>query len=274
MPPNPERVYTRIAYDHPLFDQSAIAARSELWSIQGTGSVVCWRLFGAGFHEGRAIQAGLAAAEAMGGVRRPWSVANESGRIVLPPQAALVNGTSGLERVGPMSAAPRPPPFPPSMSGRCSTAASGRGRTGSNIACSCSTRRGRSRRRRPGEPAVLGQSLEPDRRPRDGPRPKGDGPLGDRVRRLARDRGLRWDGSSSVTLTAMPRVFGYVFKPAQPLCLPGSRRPARRADLRGAQHLRRHAPLCLRRRRPDGGTLRHRCEKDFFVSPFLPMELH
>ncbi|EHS50118.1 hypothetical protein PDO_2756, partial [Rhizobium sp. PDO1-076] len=28
-------------------------------------------------------QAGLAVAEALGGVRRPWIVANESGRIVL-----------------------------------------------------------------------------------------------------------------------------------------------------------------------------------------------
>lgn len=88
VPPNPDRVYTRIAYEHPLFDQAAIAAQSELWSIQGTGNVwYAGAYFGAGFHED-GLQAGLAAAEAMGGVRRPWSVANESGRIVLPPQAA------------------------------------------------------------------------------------------------------------------------------------------------------------------------------------------
>ena len=38
---------------------------------------------GAGFHED-GLQSGLAVAEMLGGVRRPWSVANESGRISLP----------------------------------------------------------------------------------------------------------------------------------------------------------------------------------------------
>ncbi|HUB97953.1 MAG TPA: NAD/FAD-binding protein, partial [Stellaceae bacterium] len=39
---------------------------------------------GAGFHED-GLQSGLAAAEALGGVRRPWTVADESGRIVRGP---------------------------------------------------------------------------------------------------------------------------------------------------------------------------------------------
>ena len=42
----------------------------------------CGAYFGAGFHED-GLQAGLAVAEALGGVRRPWIVANESGRIAL-----------------------------------------------------------------------------------------------------------------------------------------------------------------------------------------------
>ena len=42
----------------------------------------CGAHFGAGFHED-GLQSGLAVAEAIGGVRRPWRVADESGRIYL-----------------------------------------------------------------------------------------------------------------------------------------------------------------------------------------------
>ena len=71
-------------YEHPVFDLAALAAQRRLWSLQGRGGVwFCGAHFGAGFHED-ALQAGLAVAEALGGVRRPWTVAEESGRIVLP----------------------------------------------------------------------------------------------------------------------------------------------------------------------------------------------
>jgi predicted NAD/FAD-binding protein len=40
----------------------------------------CGAHFGAGFHED-GLQSGLAVAEQLGGVRRPWRVANPSGRI-------------------------------------------------------------------------------------------------------------------------------------------------------------------------------------------------
>jgi uncharacterized protein len=46
----------------------------------------CGAYFGAGFHED-GLQAGLAVAEQLGCVRRPWQVANESGRIVLTVRA-------------------------------------------------------------------------------------------------------------------------------------------------------------------------------------------
>ena len=46
--------------------------------------LVLRRYFGAGFHED-GLQAGLAVAEQLGGVRRPWNVSNGSGRIVLAP---------------------------------------------------------------------------------------------------------------------------------------------------------------------------------------------
>jgi predicted NAD/FAD-binding protein len=35
------------------------------------------------------LQSGLAVAEALGGVRRPWNVANESGRIFVGPPPVL-----------------------------------------------------------------------------------------------------------------------------------------------------------------------------------------
>lgn len=73
-------------YEHPIFDLDALAAQRKLWSLQGVSNT--WYAgahFGAGFHED-GLQAGLAVAEALGGVRRPWQVEAESGRIVLPVQ--------------------------------------------------------------------------------------------------------------------------------------------------------------------------------------------
>jgi len=71
------------AYEHPLMDASAIAAQSRLWSLQGRNRTwFCGSYFGAGFHED-SLQSGLAVAEALGGVRRPWCVADESSRIHL-----------------------------------------------------------------------------------------------------------------------------------------------------------------------------------------------
>jgi predicted NAD/FAD-binding protein len=84
----PEALIRSEVYDHPLFDARAIAAQREIWSLQGRRSTwFCGSYFGHGFHED-ALQAGLAVAEQLGGVRRPWSVEDESGRICLgaPPQ--------------------------------------------------------------------------------------------------------------------------------------------------------------------------------------------
>ncbi|ASE41281.1 NAD(P)/FAD-dependent oxidoreductase [Brevundimonas vesicularis] len=85
-PPRPPRADTILRselYEHPIFDPAAIQAQKQLWSLQGQGGVwFCGAHFGAGFHED-GLQSGLAVAEQLGGVRRPWSVANESGRIHL-----------------------------------------------------------------------------------------------------------------------------------------------------------------------------------------------
>jgi len=72
-------------YEHPLFDAGALAAQAELWSLQGANRTwFCGSYFGHGFHED-GLQSGLAVAEQLGGVRRPWSVEDESGRIRLRP---------------------------------------------------------------------------------------------------------------------------------------------------------------------------------------------
>src|SRR5579859_1600413 len=80
-PPSPDTVIRSETYDHPRFDAAAIRAQKRLWSLQGQGGVWwCGAYFGSGFHED-GLQSGLAVAEAIGGVRRPWSVAGESDRI-------------------------------------------------------------------------------------------------------------------------------------------------------------------------------------------------
>ncbi len=83
LPPNPAKVIRTEAYEHPLFDAAAMAAQERLWSLQGVNRTwFCGAHFGAGFHED-GLQSGLAVAEGIGGVRRPWAVADESGRIHL-----------------------------------------------------------------------------------------------------------------------------------------------------------------------------------------------
>ncbi len=80
-PIHPKAVDAAISYRHPVFDSDAIDAKSLLWSLQGQRRTwFCGSYFGYGFHED-GIQSGLAVAEQLGGVRRPWRVAGESGRI-------------------------------------------------------------------------------------------------------------------------------------------------------------------------------------------------
>jgi len=81
--PRADTILYETDYDHPLFDAAAIRAQEQLWSLQGVRNTwFCGAHFGAGFHED-ALQAGLAVAEQLSGVRRPWAVDNESGRIHL-----------------------------------------------------------------------------------------------------------------------------------------------------------------------------------------------
>lgn len=92
-PPRLPRVATLLhseVYHHPIFDEKAMAAQRKLWLLQGRRNIwFCGAYFGSGFHED-GLQAGLAVAEQLGKVRRPWQVPNESGRIVLTTRAADV----------------------------------------------------------------------------------------------------------------------------------------------------------------------------------------
>ncbi len=79
--PEPSLVERTFVYTHPGYDTAAIRAQRELWSLQGRQNTwFCGSYFGAGFHED-ALQAGLAVAEALGGVRRPWTVSGASDRL-------------------------------------------------------------------------------------------------------------------------------------------------------------------------------------------------
>jgi len=89
--PREELIHYETDYSHPLFDGAALWAQRRLWSLQGRRNTwFCGSYFGHGFHED-GLQAGLAVAEQLGGVKRPWTVPDESGRLYLPPRKALEN---------------------------------------------------------------------------------------------------------------------------------------------------------------------------------------
>ncbi len=82
---HPKAVYRTFDYDHPVYNAEAMDAQKHLGAIQGINRTwFCGAHFGFGFHED-GIQSGLAVAEAIGGVARPWVVDNPSGRIAAHP---------------------------------------------------------------------------------------------------------------------------------------------------------------------------------------------
>lgn len=79
--PRAGRILHSEVYEHPVFDTAAVHAQRELWSLQGVENIwFCGAHFGAGFHED-GLQSGLAVAEQLGGIKRPWAVAHENARI-------------------------------------------------------------------------------------------------------------------------------------------------------------------------------------------------
>jgi predicted NAD/FAD-binding protein len=93
-PPRPPRARTLLhseIYDHPIFDTKSMSAQRQLWLLQGERNTwYCGAYFGSGFHED-GIQAGLAVAEQLGGLRRPWRIPDESGRIILTARTTEAN---------------------------------------------------------------------------------------------------------------------------------------------------------------------------------------
>lgn len=79
----PEKIIDTFDYEHPLFNIAAIQSQPKLWGLQGKQNTwFCGAYFGSGFHED-GVQAGLAVAELLGGVKRPWTVENPSTRVGL-----------------------------------------------------------------------------------------------------------------------------------------------------------------------------------------------
>ncbi|MDR6771948.1 FAD-dependent oxidoreductase [Azospirillum sp. BE72] len=98
-PPREGSILRSVLYDHPIFGMAALAAQKRLWTLQGQRRTwFAGSYFGAGFHED-GVQAGLVVAEALGGLRRPWTVPNESGRIHLGPSPAPAARATRLEAV-------------------------------------------------------------------------------------------------------------------------------------------------------------------------------
>jgi predicted NAD/FAD-binding protein len=81
-------IHRSFLYDHPMFDRAATRAQRLLWNLQGARRTwFCGAHFGHGFHED-GLQAGLAVAEQLGGLARPWQVENMNNRIHANPAPA------------------------------------------------------------------------------------------------------------------------------------------------------------------------------------------
>jgi len=88
--PAPDLKIAEFHYEHPVFDQNAIAAQGRIGSIQGVQRVwFCGAYMGYGFHED-GLSAGLAVAEAFG-AKRPWVVrdASPAGRHATPQDVSI-----------------------------------------------------------------------------------------------------------------------------------------------------------------------------------------
>jgi len=83
-PPPEDRILRTQVYHHPVFTRKTWSAQQTLWSLQGQNRTwFCGSYFGSGFHED-AVQSGLAVAEHLGGLARPWQLDEPSARIVVP----------------------------------------------------------------------------------------------------------------------------------------------------------------------------------------------
>lgn len=76
--PRAETILNTIEYDHPQYTLSALKGWENIKTIQGTNRTwFCGAWCGYGFHED-GLSAGLAVAESLGDVKRPWDSADKS----------------------------------------------------------------------------------------------------------------------------------------------------------------------------------------------------
>lgn len=95
--PDQGKIIAEETYHHPVFDAGTEQMRQELWALQGLRNTwFCGAYFGSGFHED-GLQAGLAVAEDLGGVSRPWKVADDNGRIIRLDLATIATDTEIME---------------------------------------------------------------------------------------------------------------------------------------------------------------------------------
>ena len=86
--PDPARTFARFDYAHPLFDRASLEAKAHIPRIQGVRNTwFAGAYLGYGFHED-GLASGLSAAEAAGGVCRPWRSAPASTASAPLPLAA------------------------------------------------------------------------------------------------------------------------------------------------------------------------------------------
>ncbi|BBB26779.1 NAD(P)/FAD-dependent oxidoreductase [Amphritea japonica] len=79
--PAPGKMIRSFFYDHPAFNKDSLKNQQKLWKLQGRQNTwFCGAWFGYGFHED-GIQSGLAVAEQLGGIPRPWQLEEPSSRI-------------------------------------------------------------------------------------------------------------------------------------------------------------------------------------------------
>ena len=71
-------------FRHPVFTRATAQAQADLWSLQGKNRIwFAGSYFGSGFHED-GLQSGLAMAEMLGGLPRPWHMPNCNDRLQIP----------------------------------------------------------------------------------------------------------------------------------------------------------------------------------------------
>lgn len=76
--PDPDKTLKVISYAHPQFTQTALKGWASIKDIQGKNRTwFCGAWAGYGFHED-GLSSGLAVAEALAGIKRPWNVQEKS----------------------------------------------------------------------------------------------------------------------------------------------------------------------------------------------------